>query len=80
MPAVILALMPEDPTPPSHKSWWRRRRTWRRAAAVAVLSALVASLTTAASVIWVRSGSNGHIFGAPTKLASCPELGFGILA
>ena len=66
LPTVILGLMPEDPTPPSRKSWWRRRRTWRRAAVVAVLGALVASLTTAASVIWVGSGSNGHIFTEQT--------------
>ncbi|MDT5029146.1 MAG: hypothetical protein QOE61_5572 [Micromonosporaceae bacterium] len=62
MPAAILGLMPEDLTPPSRKTWWRRGRTWRRGAVVALLGALVASLTTATSVIWVRSGSNGHIF------------------
>jgi vancomycin permeability regulator SanA len=51
--------MPEDPT---RKAWWRRSRTWRRAALVGVLGTLVAVLTTADSVIWVRSGARGHIF------------------
>jgi vancomycin permeability regulator SanA len=53
----------EDATRPTR--WWRgpRLRRWlRRVAWLAVAGVLVGSVTVVASVVWVRSGADGHIF------------------
>ena len=49
------------PTPPA-TPWWRRARTWRRAAVVCAATVLVGFLTIAGSVLWVRSGADGHLY------------------
>lgn len=54
--------MPQDPTPPARKAWWRRGKTWRRVALLVVLGVLLVVHSVAASVLWVRSGANGHLF------------------
>jgi len=63
MAAAILGPVPdEEPTPPPRTSWWRRKKTWRRLALVVLLGVVVVSLTVVGSVLWVRSGADGHIF------------------
>jgi vancomycin permeability regulator SanA len=47
---------------PSAKPWWRRARTWRRAVIVLAVAVLAGFLTVAGSVLWVRSGADGHLF------------------
>jgi len=47
---------------PAKASWWRRRGTWRRAARVVLLGAVAGFAVIAASVIWVRSEADGHLY------------------
>jgi vancomycin permeability regulator SanA len=56
--------MSQDPSPPEppRKPWWRRKRTWFRLAMVPVAGLLLVFLTVAGSVIWVRSGADGHLY------------------
>lgn len=75
--------MPEEPPAapapapaPSRKRWWRRRVV-RRLTMVAVAAVLGVVLLVAGSVIWVRSGADGHLYTEQTVPAAPVALVFG---
>ncbi|GAB3846815.1 hypothetical protein [Dactylosporangium cerinum] len=53
---------PEDKAPDAPRKRWWRRKLVRRLAILAVAGVLGVVLLVAGSVIWVRSGADGHLY------------------
>ena len=71
------ATEPTEPTEPSPKPRVRGRRAVRRLAMLAAAAVLGVVLLVAGSVLWVRSGADGHIYTEQTVPAAPVALVLG---